>query len=117
MDYRWLKWHNQRENATLENLSDRSLYAVLSPQFYEISTRQFLSLTRKGISLKLKNLTMEDQGLYTCLVSNSVGFSVRSAFLSVKYPLKSKVSIWSFIPLVYSLYSVYLSFIHYTSIH
>lgn len=36
--------------------------------------------------LVIQNVTMEDEGWYTCLVGNSIGISTKSIYLKVEYP-------------------------------
>ena len=74
------------KSFTKADLLNGTLFTILRPVHYE----QPAYLDR-GVFLKLTNLTMADQGLYTCLaMSVHMGFSYRSAFLTVNQPFKSK---------------------------
>lgn len=86
VDYRWLKWNSSVKSFTKADLLNGTLFTILHPVHYEQP-----AYLERGVFLKLTNLTMADQGLYTCLaISIYMGFSYRSAFLTVKQPIKSK---------------------------
>lgn len=86
VDYRWLKWNKSVTTFTKDDLRKETLFTILHPKHYEQRAH-----SKRGVYLKLKNLTFADEGLYTCLaVSMRMGFSYRSAFLKVKQPAKGK---------------------------
>lgn len=85
VDYRWLKWNLSVKSFTKADFLNGSLFNILHPVYHEQRDND------SGVYLRLTNLTMADQGLYTCLVSSIyTGFSYRSAFLTVKQSFKSK---------------------------
>ena len=85
-DYRWLKWYkvpkNYKKLVFDENgpETNSSEYKVINPKQY----RSFKGVDSEyGVRLILTNVTQEDAGLYTCLVSNHIGANSRSAFLFI----------------------------------
>lgn len=85
VDYRWLKWNKTVKSFTKADLLNATMFTILHPKYYEQPASN-----KRGVFLKLKNLTMDDEGLYTCLVSSYMGYSYKSAYLSLQYPPKSK---------------------------
>jgi hypothetical protein len=86
VDYRWLKWNRSVKSFTESDLRNGTLFTILHPQHYGQP-----AYNKRGVYLKLKNLTMADEGLYTCLaISVHMGFSYRSALLTVEQPVESK---------------------------
>ena len=87
-DYRWLKWYKPANASSLqeklvdspsENSSD---YKLIDPAQY-VSFRVKDKEGDYGGKVVLTNVTKEDEGMYTCLISNHVGKSLRSAFLII----------------------------------
>ena len=78
-DFRWLKW-DKSVTSMLEvgdNLENDS-YHLIKPQYYKtIRVKE-----NYGVELTITNVTEDDFGLYTCLVSNHIGNDHNSAFLS-----------------------------------
>ena len=69
------------------NLKNASLFTIIHPSHYEQA-----AFNKKGVYLKLENLTKADEGLYTCLaVSIYMSFAYRSAYVTVKEHEESKL--------------------------
>ena len=87
VDYRWLKWDSSVKSFTQADFYNGTLFTMLHPKDYE----QVNAHNKRGVYLKLTNLTKADEGLYTCLAMNMyMRYSYRSAFLTVKQPPQSK---------------------------
>ena len=87
-DYRWLHWKRLPPSYPDLGFGDDS--PSLNSSYYELlSPRQYKPLPvqkEKGMyggRVLLTNVTKEDEGMYTCLISNHVGKGWKSAFLKV----------------------------------
>ena len=87
-DYRWLHWKKLPPNypdlgfdSDSQSLNS-SYYEVINPRHYEAFEVQ-ISEGKYGGRVLLTNITKEDEGMYTCLISNHVGRDSKSAFLKV----------------------------------
>jgi hypothetical protein len=58
-----------------------SYYTILNPRCYESFEDKIEGMY--GGRVLLNNVTKEDEGMYTCLISNHLGKGWRSAFLRV----------------------------------
>ena len=86
VDYRWLKWDKSVKSFTKKDLLNASLFTIVHPKYHGHPPPN-----KRGVYLTLKNLTMDDEGLYTCLVtSNFMGYAYRSAFLKVQLVVEGK---------------------------
>ena len=73
-DLRWLKWD---KSITSVHFNETS-YQLIDPHYYK--TIQVAE--HYGVMLKMTNVSENDFGLYTCVVSNAIGKDYNSAFLS-----------------------------------
>ncbi|XP_067037569.1 fibroblast growth factor receptor 2-like isoform X3 [Acropora muricata] len=84
-DFRWWKWN--KSITSLQNIEDSSHtytpYKVIDSHLY----KTILDGRKYGVELRINNVTEDDFGLYTCFVSNHIGYSYNSAFLSRKETL------------------------------
>ncbi|XP_015756848.1 PREDICTED: fibroblast growth factor receptor 2-like [Acropora digitifera] len=84
-DFRWWKWN--KSITSLQNIEDSSHtytpYKVIDSLLY----KTILDGRKYGVELRINNVTEDDFGLYTCFVSNHIGYSYNSAFLSRKETL------------------------------
>ena len=84
--YSWLKWNNSVKIFNQTDLLNAKLYTMLPPRLLKQADGN-----KRGVYLNLANLTKADEGLYTCLAVNIYGrYAYKSAFLTVKQPMKSK---------------------------
>lgn len=87
-DYRWLHWKKLPPDYTDLKLdkkdgpSNSSYYTVINPKHY-VSFTFKKKEGKYGGRVRLYNVTKEDEGLYTCLISNHIGKKWRSAFLKI----------------------------------
>ena len=86
--YRWLHWKRLPPNYPKLELNNNepslnsSYYTMVNPKHYQPFT--FKQKEEKyGGRLLLNNVTEEDAGMYTCLISNQIGKGWRSAWLTV----------------------------------
>lgn len=80
-DYRWLKW-NKSITSMPKAYKDmlNGSYRLINPYYYETIKVK----SKYGVEVTIVNVTEDDFGLYTCFVSNHIGWDFRSAYL-VKY--------------------------------
>ena len=87
-DYHWLHWKQLPPNypklglESNKSLINSSYYSVINPQHYH-SFHVEKEERKYGEKVLLTNVTKEDEGMYTCLISNHVGKDWKSAFLKV----------------------------------
>ena len=81
-DFRWLKWD---QNITSEPKINGTMQAngshkLIDPVHYKtIKDGEY-----HGVQVEIYNVSENDFGLYTCFVSNHIGYDYNSAFL-IKY--------------------------------
>ncbi len=77
-DFRWVRW--DAIPSTYPNSLDfeSGSYTLVDPVQYETVHVE----GKYGVKVNIKNVKPKDFGLYTCYVSNHLGFDYRSAFLS-----------------------------------
>ena len=86
--YRWVHWNrlppNYPDLGSGDDLqsSNSTYYTVISPRHYRSFPVQ-KGEGKYGGRVLLTNVTKEDEGMYTCLISNFFGKSWRSSFLRV----------------------------------
>ena len=84
--YKWLHWNKRPPKYVYTEpgfpSANSSYYTIINARHYapfgmQISGRKF------GENVTLKNVTKEDEGMYTCVATNYLGTSWKSAFLEV----------------------------------
>ncbi|XP_068734988.1 fibroblast growth factor receptor-like 1 [Montipora capricornis] len=89
-DFRWLKWDKSitsQPKMNNETLKCNGLYKLIDPHYYK-----FIQVGESyGVQLNINNVDDDDFGLYTCYVSNHIGFAYSSALL-MKYEEPSSPS-------------------------
>ena len=87
----WLKWKKNIDDSVL-NLFIRfradvdEYLEVIRPDLHKQVPKYQSGSSLKskfGVELVLQNLTVNDSGWYTCLVSNHIGFDFSSMYLNV----------------------------------
>ena len=87
-DYKWLHWNRLPPSYPDLGFGDdpssynATYYTVINPVHYN-SFSLWKSEGKYGGRVLLTNVTKEDEGMYTCLISNHVGKGWKSAFLNV----------------------------------
>ena len=85
--FQWMRWHSSPSNGTTsstivhpqvikQNLQDSHEHLVLSGSNNKVDFH--------GVKLTLVNVTKEDEGKYTCIVGNAVGYAVEQAYIILK---------------------------------
>jgi len=90
-DFRWLKWKTNLNTTILKNVIetekgiDTSVLEMMKPNLYRQVAKEASQMSSKiyGVELILTNLTKEDKGYYTCLVSNHIGSDYLNMYLDV----------------------------------
>ena len=87
-DYRWLHWKQLPPSYPELGLNEdepspnSSYYTIIDPKHYQAF--QFKPKEEKyGGRVLLRNVTKQDEGMYTCLISNHVGKGWKNAWLKV----------------------------------
>ncbi|XP_068675497.1 fibroblast growth factor receptor-like 1 [Montipora foliosa] len=90
-DFRWLKWDKSITSQPKMNeiLKDNeAVYKLIDPHYYKA-----IKVSESyGVQLNINNVSDDDFGLYTCYVSNVIGFDYNDAFL-IKYDEPSSPSV------------------------
>ena len=101
-DFRWLKWKHYVNYSILNDLpkdsKDMGEYLqVLKAENYKQVSKPAGSNDRVlyGVELVLNNVTVNDSGWYTCLVSNHIGSDYASMYLSVGESTSKLLSPWN----------------------
>ncbi|XP_068745558.1 fibroblast growth factor receptor 2-like [Montipora capricornis] len=89
-DFRWLKWDKSitSQPEMNESLKDNeAVYKLIDPHYYKT-----IKVSESyGVQLNINNVSDDDFGLYTCYVSNHIGFDYNGALL-IKYEEPSSPS-------------------------
>lgn len=98
-DYRWLRWKRGQRPSRRRikevikkqlgyNVNKSALFEHMNPKDHDVIQKRAQNGDMVyGVGLVLKNVTEEMEGFYTCLVSNHIGSSAASMYLSVKTSL------------------------------
>ena len=122
-DFRWLKWKHYVNYSILNDLPKESkdmgeYLQVLKAENYKQVSKPAGNNDRVlyGVELVLNNVTVNDSGWYTCLVSNHIGSDYASMYLSVGestskllFPLEPGCKLN--VPKTFSLHSVFRGFL------
>jgi len=95
-DYRWLKWRvglAPSQSMILDvirkshHIKKTDNFKLINPMHHKIIQKKSqMGDAVHGVGLVLTNVTDEDEGYYTCLVSNHIGSSATSMHLDVQPP-------------------------------
>ena len=93
--FQWLRWFKLPSNGSANGSIEHPHYEVIKQT--DQDTNQHLVLppsSRKfdfhGVKLTLVNTTKKDEGKYTCIVGNAVGYAVKQAYIIIlDWPGKS----------------------------
>ncbi|KAK3740391.1 hypothetical protein QZH41_003532 [Actinostola sp. cb2023] len=86
--FQWIRWFTPTFNATT-NTTMRP-YDVVNKQIAQDSSRYILrpksnkKFAFHGVKLMLVNVSKADEGKYTCLVGNAVGYNIEHGYLIVR---------------------------------
>lgn len=82
-DFRWLKWSAVPKMYPGALNFQNGSYSLVNPRQYET----VYVAGKYGVKVNIRNVTSKELGLYTCYVSNHLGYDYRSAFLSPRNKL------------------------------
>ena len=86
--FQWLRWHSSSSNGTINSTIEHPHYEVIkqnseNPDDYLVLPKSNNKFDFHGVKLTLVRVTKEDEGKYTCIVGNAVGFAVEQAYIIV----------------------------------
>ena len=92
--FQWLRWHSSPTNGTTNTTIEHPHYEVIKQKSQDSNEHLVLPRTNKkfdfhGVKMTLVNVTKKDEGKYTCIVGNAVGYAVVPAYVIV-YRLNGK---------------------------
>ena len=89
--FQWLRWFPFHSNSSGNDTdSKKLLYEVIKQthrDFVNYQSRSNGKHSFHGVTLSLVNVTKKDEGKYTCIVGNALGYSVKNAYIIVQEKL------------------------------
>lgn len=93
-DFRWLRWKGPQDPAVLDVIAtgnskfNKSVVEVVEAARYkQVSKKSHRSNDQAplyGVELVFTNITKQDEGFYTCLVTNHIGHDFKTMYLTVQ---------------------------------
>ena len=85
--FQWLRWHSSPSNGTTNSTIEHPYYEVIKQNLQDPDEHLVLPKSNKfdfhGVKLTLVKVTKEDEGKYTCIVGNAVGYGVEQAYIII----------------------------------
>ena len=89
--FQWLLWFPFHSNSSgNDTASKKPSYEVIKQNQQDSIKYQSRSNNKHefhGVTLSLVNVTKKDEGRYTCIVGNAIGYSVKNAYIIVQEKL------------------------------
>ena len=89
--FQWLRWFPFHSNSSgNDTASKKPSYEVIKQNQQDSINYQSRSNNKHefhGVTLSLVNVTKKDEGRYTCIVGNAIGYSVKNAYIIVQEKL------------------------------
>lgn len=93
-DFRWLRWKGRQDPVVLNIIAsgtsefNKSVVEVVKAARYkQVSKKSHRSNDQAplyGVELVFTNITKQDEGFYTCLVTNHIGHDFKTMYLTVR---------------------------------
>ena len=86
--FQWLRWHSTPSNGTTNSTIEHPHYEVIKQNTQDSDHHFILPQTNNkfdfhGKKMTLVKVTKKDEGKYTCIVGNAVGYAVEQAYIIV----------------------------------
>ena len=89
--FQWLRWFPLPSNSSSNDTDSKKFSYEVINQNQQDSVKYQSSGNNKdefhGVPLSLVNVTKKDEGKYTCIVGNALGYSVKHAYIIVQEKL------------------------------
>ena len=89
--FQWLRWFPLHSNSSGNDTDSKKLSYEVIKQNQQDSINYQSSSNNKhefhGVTLSLVNVTKKEEGRYTCIVGNALGYSVQNAYIIVQEKL------------------------------
>ena len=90
--FQWLRWFPVRSNGSAHSSTNGSIespyYEIVNKedadQHVIVPPRSGKKFDFHGVKLTLLNVTKRDEGKYTCIVGNAVGYAAEHAYIIVQ---------------------------------
>ena len=90
-DFQWLRWFPLHSNSSGNDTDSKKLaYEVIKQNQQDSANYQSSSSNKQEfhtVTISLVNVTKKNEGKYTCLVGNALGYSVKHAYIIVQEKL------------------------------
>lgn len=88
--FQWLRWFPLHSNSSGNDTGSKDFYKVIKQNNIDSVNYHSRSNNKHqfhGVTLSLVNVTKKDEGKYTCIVGNALGYNVESAYIFVQEKL------------------------------